>query len=134
MSRVYAVRNIASGRAEIGTVEFDIDKASLEWGDRARKEPHASSDPHHPNQAMLVKVAEGSHTIFAAGEGRSEVSVELVAGDYILFTDVKPEKGPSDNLRFCYTGHWSQAGPGGAMLEPAIVQGQVYLQEWRSLD
>ena len=55
----------------------------------------------------------------------------LEADDYILFVDFAPPKRPNDNLRFSYTGHWSQAGMWGATLEPHEVHGlDLNTLEW----
>ena len=131
MKRLLCVVTRDDGRAAIGTIPHQPTDLQIDSLQLKTKSAHERADPHHPQSPILLKVLEGSHTIYAAGDGRTEQSVELEADDYILFVDFAPPKRPNDNLRFSYTGHWSQAGMWGATLEPHEVHGlDLNTLEW----
>ena len=131
MNKLLCVVTGKDGRAAIGTIPLDRKDLNLHTLGQRNKSPHERADPHHPQSPILLAVRDGSHTIYAAGDGRTEQSIELEVDDYILFVDFAPLKRPNDNLRFSYTGHWSQAGMWGATLEPHEVHGlDLNTLEW----
>jgi hypothetical protein len=136
MDRIVAViTDPETGRARLGTVALPADLCSgTEPPVRVDKNPGEAADPHHPAVPTLLTIGEGSHSIFVpSGDGRSEIECRLRQGDRILFLDFPPERPPVANRRFCYAGHWSQAGPAGAVLLrislPAIDPGAIGWQD-----
>ena len=119
MERVVAViTDPETGLARFGTLDLTAEYCrEAEAPIHVEKKPGEAADPHHPAVPTLLTIGEGSHSIFVPAEdGRSEVECRLQKGDRILFLDFPPERAPLANRRFCYAGHWSQAGPEGALL------------------
>lgn len=125
MKRLFTVITGQDGRARIGTISWPPERFQSIAQEPKAKSTRERAPPHHPKAVTLVLVTRGSHTIFAAGDGNQEQWVELDQGDWILFLDFLPGNPPPGNLRFSYSGHWSEAGISGATLLPHFVQGDI---------
>lgn len=135
-NEIHVVTTSETGRAALGTIRVSgpehfktTAQASGAKGSGER------ADPHHPESAgfnpdgrpILLTITKGSHTIYVANDGRTEGKITLSEGDQILFMDFNNGKSPNDNLRFLYTGHWSEPGAAGVEMVPAIVHDEVDL-------
>ena len=108
--RLFVVKVGPDGKALLGTIAMRTFNTST--SQQIRKEPGQTAQLHKPTKApVLLTIREGSHTIFTCKENGAprDWAVTLNAGDQILFCDM------SGN------GHGSEAGPDGALLEPADV-------------
>ncbi len=134
--RIFAVRNNSkTGTACAGTIALES-VAQLQPGAPTPK-PKAAGEralPHHPSRPVLLRVLRGMHSIFVpSADGWEEVEICLTEGQYILFCDFAPQVPPVPAAHFCYSGHWSKAGPEGAELETAECSAEIDLDAlgWR---
>ncbi len=126
MSKQYCLINDAeTGGAVIGTVSFGADLVARGTRvDDVKKQPNEKpANWHHPVSPTILHVVEGSHRIWVQNRGVAQ-SVEIVAGDHILFLDFETDGVVAAGA---HPGHWSQQGKNGLVAERYVIDGEVDL-------